>query len=58
MAADETRDARAEQLSGERAPVDVVRGVGAEPPPIRGALQPTEIVHEPRDLELDVVGPL
>ena len=56
VTADEERDARPEQASHELAAVDVVRGVGAQRPPSRRALEPPEVVHEPRDLELDVVG--
>ena len=56
MTTDEERDARPEHASHELAAVDVVRGVGAQRPTARRALEPAEVVHEARDLERDVVG--
>ena len=56
MAADEDSDPRPEEALDERAPVDVVGGVGAQRPPAVVRVEPPEVVHEPGDLQLDVVG--
>ena len=49
-------DPATEQRAHQRATVDVVGGVEAERPAAAVELQPAEVVHQARDLELDVVG--
>ena len=46
----------AEQGLQERATVDVVRGVEPQCPSIARSLEPTQVVHEPRDLQRVVAG--
>ena len=53
---DQVGDPPTEQLTDERAPLDVVGGIEAEGPAVARGRQPSEVVHQAGDLELHVVG--
>ena len=56
MATDQPGHPFAEEPFDQRPAVDVVRGLEAQRPTARIPFEPPEIVHEPGDLQLDVVG--